>query len=153
MRIAPHLVHPLPILIPTYGHSIKGKEALSLALNIDSIVSFDLNYSGNSQKRVSGHRLISREEFLRRCPGLDQRDFTGGAVFYDCQVSNSERLLLAILRSATDQGAHAANYLEVTGFLTDGNRVSGVRTKDLLMGDELDIRARVVVNGSGPWVD
>ena len=153
MRIAPHLVHPLPVLIPTYGHSIRGKEALSLALKINGIVSFGLNYLGNSRKRLPGHRLISREECLRLCPGVGQHDLTGGAVFYDCQMSSSERLLLAILQSATDQGAHAANYVEVNGFLTDGNRVSGVRAKDLLMGDALDIRARVVVNASGPWVD
>src|SRR5919106_1546638 len=41
MRIAPHLVHPLPILIPTYGHSLRGKEILSLAIFINKIVGFD----------------------------------------------------------------------------------------------------------------
>src|ERR671924_502924 len=43
MRIAPHLVHPLPILIPTYGHSLRGKEILSLAIFINKIIGWDRN--------------------------------------------------------------------------------------------------------------
>jgi glycerol-3-phosphate dehydrogenase len=153
MSVAPHLVHPLPFLIPTYGHSVYGKEVMSLALAVNDIIGFDRNRMiKDPKKQIPRGRVISRQECLRLFPGVDERGLTGGAIWYDCQMYNSERLLISVLRSAEEKGAQIANYVEVVGFISYGNRIQGVRAIDRLGGERLDIRARVVVNTSGPWV-
>lgn len=153
MRIAPHLVYPLPCLIPTYGHAMRGKEILTMALLINDLIGLDRNRLEDPQKYLPPGRIISREECLRLFPGVEKRGLTGGAVVYDCQMFSSERLILSFVRSASRAGAQAANYVEVFGFLGNGDRVAGVKARDLLNGNEIDIRARVVVNTTGPWLD
>jgi glycerol-3-phosphate dehydrogenase len=153
MRIAPHLVHPLPFFIPTYGHATRGKEMLTLALLINDLIGFDRNRLEDSQKHLPPGRIINKEESLRLFPGIEKRGLTGGAIVYDCQMFSSERLVLSFARSATGAGAQVANYVEVLGLLRNGDRVAGVRARDLLNGSEIEIRARVVVNTSGPWLD
>ena len=153
MRIAPHLVHPLPFLIPTYGHAMRGKEILTLALLVNDVIGIDRNRLEDSQKYLPRGRILSREECIRRFPGIEKRGLTGGAIVYDCQMFSSERLVLSFARSATEAGAQAANYVEVFGLLRKGDRIGGVKAKDLLNGSEMEVRARVVVNTSGPWLD
>ncbi|AOW99577.1 glycerol-3-phosphate dehydrogenase [Moorena producens PAL-8-15-08-1] len=153
MRIAPHLVHPLPVLIPTYGHGMKGKEVLSVALAINDLISCDRNRQLDPQKHISNGRVISKQECQQLLPGIPQEGLTGAAVFSDAQVYNSERLTLSFLRSAEQAGAVVANYVEVTGFLQAGNRVTGIQGQDVLSGNQFDIRAKTVVNTSGPWTN
>jgi len=153
MRIAPHLVHPLPFLIPTYGHALRGREILALALRINDAMGSGRNRLEDPQKCLPSGRLISKEEALTVIPGIDKRGLTGAAVVYDCQMFSSERLILAFARSAANAGAQLANYVEVFGLLRNKDRVAGVNARDRLNGAEIDIRAKVVVNCSGPWLD
>lgn len=153
MRIAPHLVHPLPCVMPTYGHFIKGREVMSIALAINDLVGFDRNQLEDPEKYIPRGRIISKSECLRLIPGVNEKGLTGGAIWYDCQMYNSERLTLSFVLSAAKAGADVANYVEVIGFLRDGNRITGVKAKDVLTGEKLEIRAKIVVNNSGPWVD
>jgi glycerol-3-phosphate dehydrogenase len=152
MAMAPHLVHPLPVLIPTYGHGMRGRELMALALAVHDLVGFDRNRLSDPQKRLPPSRVVSPEECLELCPGIDQRGLSGAALLYDSQMYSSERLLIGLLRSAAEAGADLVNYTEVTGFLSDENGIKGVRARDLLAGGELALRARVVVNTGGPWV-
>ena len=152
MRIAPHLVHPLPVLIPTYGHWLQGKEAFALALLANHWISFDRDRLGRSQSCLPRGRVISKGEVLQLAPGIRRQGLTGGAIFYDAQMSNSERLVFAFLRSAEQAGAQLANYTEVRGFLKEKDAVTGVDARDTLTGDRLQIRAKTVVNTCGPWV-
>jgi glycerol-3-phosphate dehydrogenase len=153
MRIAPHLVHPLPILIPTYRHLMRGRAIFSLALLANQLITFDKYAWGTLQQQLPRGGIISRAECLRRLPGVEDRGLTGGVVVYDCQMSSSERLVLAFVRSAARAGADLANYVEVTELLREGDRIGGVKAREVLTGDELVIRAKVVVNASGPWSD
>jgi glycerol-3-phosphate dehydrogenase len=153
MRIAPHLVHPLPFGVPTYRDFLRSRAALGLALLLNDLVSWDRNRNGDPTQRIPGSRLISREQCLELAPGIPREGLTGAAVWYDCHMHNSDRMTLAFVRSAVEAGAVAANHLEVIGFLRHGERVRGVRARDALGGDEIEIRARVVVNAAGPWVD
>jgi glycerol-3-phosphate dehydrogenase len=153
LRIAPHLVQPLPVLVPTYGHGWRGREALSVALALNDLVGFDRNAGLADAQRVPPGRTMSRAEWRRLVPDLETPDMTGAALFYDAQVYNSERLLLAFLRSAAKAGAVLANYLPVTGFLLGPDGVEGVRATDRLTGERVAIRARTVVNAAGPWVE
>lgn len=151
MRIAPHLIHPLPVLLPTYGHGLMGREVMSLALLINDIVGFDRNHQLEVQKELPRGRTLSRQECLAIAPGLDSADLTGAALFYDAQVHNSERLILAFLHSAAEAGAQVANYVEAVEFLREGNRATGILARDTLTDAEFEIRARVVVHAGGPW--
>jgi glycerol-3-phosphate dehydrogenase len=141
MRIAPHLVHPLPILIPTYGHFLRGKELFSIALLINKIIGFDQNGLPGTQKHLPGGRLIDKEECLRLFPGVYEKGLTGAV------------LVVSFVRSADQTGAELANYVEATELLIKGSRVTGIKARDVLTGDELIIQARTVINASGPWLD
>jgi len=153
MRIAPHLVHPLPCLMPTYGHLMKGREAMALALKVNDLVSFDRNRLEDPQKHLPKGRVISRQECLQLLPDIATEGLTGGATWYDAQVYNSERLTLSFLLSATKAGTIVANYAKVTGFLREQDCVVGVEAEDMLTGNRFEVRAKSVVNTSGPWVN
>jgi glycerol-3-phosphate dehydrogenase len=152
MRIAPHLVHPLPCVMPTYGHALKSKEVMAVALLINDLIGFDRNRIARSQHIPNG-RVISKKEILDIVPGLAETGLTGGAVWYDCQVANSERMLLSILHSAVAAGAVAANYVEMVGLQKNGDRVTGVKVRDTMSGDEFVIQSKLAINNSGPWVN
>jgi glycerol-3-phosphate dehydrogenase len=153
MRIAPHLVHPLPCLIPTYGHGMKGREVLALGLLANDLLSLDQNRPRDPQKRLPRGRVISREECLQMLPGVDPQGVTGGALFYDAQAYNTERLVVTFLRSAAERGARLANYAAVVGLVREGTRVAGVEVEDRLDGGRFTVRARSVISTVGPWVN
>ncbi len=152
LRIAPHLVHPLPILVPTFGHGMKGKEVLASGLRLYDVLTIDRNrYIKDRSRQIPSGKVISREEVLEQFPEIKKQGLTGAAIFYDGQTYNPARLALAFLKSAVDAGAETANYVEVTDFLRKNGRVIGVRACDLLTSSEFDIRGRMVVNAAGPW--
>ena len=151
LRIAPHLVQPLPIVIPTYGHGIKGREFLSAGLFLYDILTCDRNRGVQADRHIPRSRFISRQEVLELFPGIKDKSLTGGAVFCDAQIYNSPRLAISFLRSAVNEGADAANYVEAKGFIREKDRIVGVKARDMLNGDDLEIRGKWVLNTSGPW--
>lgn len=152
MNIAPHLVQPLPVVIPTYGHGIEGQEVLCAALVMNHLLSFDCKRSWDPDKRIPWGELLSKNTIVDMLPFLPQEGLTGGALFYDAQVYNSERLVLSFLKSAVARGAVIANYVEATGFVKESSRVLGVCAKDVLTQNTLEIRGKMIVNTSGPWI-
>lgn len=154
LRIAPHLVHPLPIVIPTYGHGRQGKSLLAAGFLLYDLLTCDRNRAlPDAARRIPQGRLLSRQECLALFPALKPDGLTGAALFYDGQMYNPPRLVLSYLRSAVDAGAHVANYLEVTNFLRHQERVYGVAARDVLSGERLEIRGKVVLNAAGPWAE
>jgi glycerol-3-phosphate dehydrogenase len=153
MRIAPHLVHPLPVLMPAYGCMTQNKAALYIALAINDLISSDRNRLEDPEKHIPRGRVLSTREVQNAVPGVDSKGLTGGMLFGDAQVYNSERLTLAFIKAAANTGACLANYLEVTDLLKDSGRVTGATVRDVLTGDRFDIRARAVVNATGAWVN
>lgn len=153
MRIAPHLVHPLPCLLPTKQTFARNRLVMGFALKANDFLSFDRNRLSDPQKTLPGGMIISRQELSRILPGYDARDFTGAAVWYDAQIYNSERLLFELIRSAMEAGAQVANYVEAVGFLKQNNRITGVQARDVVTGECFDIRASLVVNCAGAWMN
>ena len=154
LRIAPHLVKPLPILIPTYGLGMKGKPALRIGMGLYDLLTLDRNRGiSDPARKIPWGRSISREDLLRMVPGLPTEGLTGAAVFCDGQMQNPPRLVLGIVQAAVEAGATVANYVEATGFVRRGSRVTGVKARDVLSGSEFDIRAKVVLNASGPFAE
>jgi glycerol-3-phosphate dehydrogenase len=127
LRIARHLVKPLQFVIPfaTLGQLQRLKLKVGLTL-------YDALAVGSSLPR---HQSNSRE-----------------ATYYDARVDSPERLCIENLTDAAAHGAHAFNYVEVTGVIRDASRVTGVRVCDRLSQEERVVRARITVNASGPWL-
>ena len=155
MRIAPHLVHPLPFVVPTYrGSFMKSRTAMRTALFINDLVSWDRNRLHDRQKHLPAGKALSRDDCLELAPGIESDNLTGGVLWHDAQMHNSDRLTLSFVLSAAEEGAVVANFVEATDLLRDGARVAGVRARDVVAGTEpLEIRGKLVVNASGPWVD
>ncbi len=155
MRVAPHLVHALPFLVPSYEGSLsRSRSALRLALFVNDLLSWDRNRDARADKHLPPGRTLSREECLKLAPHLDPCGLTGGALWYDAQMYNSDRLTLSFVLSAAREGAVATNFVQAEGFVRRGDRIQGVVAKDSLAGTRgLEIRGRMVVNASGPSVD
>ena len=107
---------------------------------------------GKYDMGVPRHRHLFRRQVARIAPDLRTDDLHGAIRYYDCQVDDA-RLVVTVARTAAAHGAHVATRTRVTGFLREGERVVGVRARDLETGRELEVRARVVVNAAGVWTD
>ena len=154
LRIAPHLVSPLPIAIPTYGYGRSGKAFLGTGACVYDLLSFDRNRGiRDPQRQIRNTRWLSRDEVLAMFPHLETPRLTGAVVFEDGQMYNAARLVLAFVKGAAATGADVCNYIEATEFLWSGNAVKGVRARDTSTGDEFEIRARLTLNAAGPWAD
>lgn len=154
LRIAPHLVSPLPIAIPTYGHGRSGKAFLGTGARVYDLLSCDRNRGiRDPQRRIRNTQWLSRNDVLRMFPHLETPRLTGAVVFEDGQMYNAARLVLAFVKGAAASGADVCNYVEATQFLWSGNSVRGVRARDTLTGEDFDIRARLTLNAAGPWAD
>jgi glycerol-3-phosphate dehydrogenase len=154
MRLAPHLTGPLPVLIPTYRWGIQNREVMRIAISLYDRLAADRNRGiTDPVLEIPGGGIVSRERCLELVPGISPEGITGGAIWYDGRIEDPARLVLEIARSAADAGACLANYVEATGYLTEGDKVSGVRARDVLSGDEFDVRGRLVIKACGPWTN
>jgi glycerol-3-phosphate dehydrogenase len=145
MDIAPHLVTPAPFLFPTY----KGGRVGFLKLDVGMWL-----YDGLSLFRSPRlHRALSPRQVALEEPGLLQEGLTGAPLYYDCATDDA-RLTLENALDARRLGAEVRTYTRVVGLLHDaGGRISGARLCDVLTGAETEVRARVVINATGPWTD
>jgi glycerol-3-phosphate dehydrogenase len=151
-RILPHLVRPLPFVVPTTRNPRRSALAMRLAFAISDAVARDRNEGLNDPgTHLPASTIVSKDEALRLNPVIAPDGVTGGAIWYDYQMLSTDRVTLSFLLSAVDAGAAAANYLQVQRFLLQNGRVTGVRVEDRLTNEAFAIRASVVVNAAGPW--
>jgi glycerol-3-phosphate dehydrogenase len=148
-RIAPHLLTPLPFLMPTYRKLTRSRMAMRAAFLADGVIGRDRNAGVVPRLHLPTGRTVARAECLRLFPDVRRQGLTGGAIWYDYQMRNTERLTLAFALAADRAGACLANYAEARSALREGTRVTGARVHDALSGREFDIRARVTLNVAG----
>lgn len=154
LRIAPHLVSPLPIAIPTYGRGRRGRIFLGAGACAYDLLTFDRNRRiADPQRQIRHTQFLSREELLAQFPHLAAPDLSGAVVFEDGQMYSPSRLVLAFVKAAAAAGAAACNYVEALHFIWEGAAVRGVRASDRLSGEVFDIRAKLTLNAAGPWAD
>lgn len=152
LRIAPHLVHPVPIVVPAYGHGIGGPIPLAAAFRLLGALTAGRNRGiADPERHIPPARLVSRHQALEWFPDLEPAHLTGAGIFWDGQLYNPPRLVWSFLRSAANAGAVVANHCEVGSVLQRDGRATGVRVEDRLSGGEFEIRARIVVNAAGPY--
>lgn len=153
MDIAPHLVKPLPCLMPTYGHGLKGKEVMRIALLLNDLISWDRNYGIEKKGCLKRGRILSKESCLKHLPDIKRDSLNGAALWYDAIAVNTEKLTLTFILKAVERGALVANYVQAKGLIIHDNTIIGVKAKDFITGDNFDIRAKMVVNATGPWME
>ena len=144
-RLAPHLVKPVPTMMPFYQHNRRSSWMIRAGMIAYDILSWD--------KSTASHFVLSRDQTLERFAGMDPEGLTGSAIYMDGQVIWSERLCLEVVLAAHADGAKIYTYAEVDGLIYKVNAVCGVRYTDRMTGDAHALGARVVVNAAGPWVD
>lgn len=150
--LAPHLVKPLEVYLPVYGHGLKGKEALQIGLKINNILTKRHEKQNNPRYHFPPGTFVSKKETLDLFPTLPQERLEGSAKWYDAQMHNTERLTLSFLKTAVAYGAVIANYMEVVEFLKNKEKVVGVGVVDRLSGSSVAISGKIVLNTAGPWV-
>lgn len=152
-RIAPHLVYPLPFLVPTFAAEKSSRTKLDVGLTLYDLLSYDRKWLDDPDQQVPGHSRLNRNDVLALEPSLAADDLLGALLYYDCQMYAPERIGLECIKDAVAAGGNAANYAEVTAFLRDKDAVTGVEVRDLLTGKSHKIKSRLTVNASGPWAD
>ncbi len=142
-RNAPHLVHDLPFIVPNYAwweSSFYG-----IGLKVYDLLAFRRGF-GRS-------RHLSKKIVLERIPTLREDGLRGGILYHDGQFDDS-RLLINLAQTATENGAVLLNYAPVEA-LTHGQsgHVDGLRFVDLESGRQHALRARCIINATGPFSD
>jgi glycerol-3-phosphate dehydrogenase len=140
---APHLVHDLAFIVPNYDWW----EAPFYGIGLKVYDMLAGRYGFGSSK------ILSKDETLKRIPTLKREGLRGGIIYYDGQFDDA-RLLINLARTASHQGAALLNYARVTG-VTKGadGYLDGVIFEDLENGFEHEVRAKVVINATGPFTD
>ncbi|MGB9376482.1 MAG: glycerol-3-phosphate dehydrogenase/oxidase [Mycobacteriales bacterium] len=142
--IAPHLVRPVPFLLPLrrwwqrpyYGAGVALYDLLATAPGIT--------------RGVPVHRQLSRAAALRLMPGLRPNSLRGAIQYYDGHVDDARHTMF-VARTAASCGAALVTSARVTSLLHSGERVSGVRVRDLESGEDIDVRAGAVIAATGVW--
>jgi len=142
-RLAPHLVKPVPFLYPL-THAVW--ERLYVGAGI---AMYDTIGGGGHLPR---HRHLTRRQALREAPSLRRDALVGAVKYWDAQVDDA-RHTMSLARTAARYGAAITTSTRVKGFLREGERVTGVTIRDGESGEDIDVRARQVVNATGVWTD
>ncbi|MBN8281533.1 MAG: glycerol-3-phosphate dehydrogenase, partial [Gammaproteobacteria bacterium] len=145
LRNAPHLVRPLPLLIPVYEDARRGMNTVDFGLYVYDVLSIG--------RSVPGHRRLSRDEALAEMPGIRAEGLTGAVVYFDAQVTHVERLVVENALSAAAAGASIETWTAVDKVLLEKNHVTGVEVRNVRTGARSTRHATAVVNAAGPWVD
>ena len=144
-RLAPHLVRPLPFLVPVYRGAARGLITVRVGMWL-----YDLLTPGKTTERF---RVLRPVEALTMEPSVRAEDLRGAGYYFDDLLLYPERLCLENVLSAARHGARTFNYCEVEEFVHGRRGIEGVKVRDLLSGQVQAVRAATIVNCAGPWVD
>ncbi len=165
VRLAPHLVKPLPFVVPAFNGA-RPDRLVGIGLNMYDVMATPIRGRRGSRRagRSNGdeefdtewsperHRVIDGDEVRGFVPALAPRDPTGGYLFYDCQTDDS-RLVLTVLGEAERFGAICANRLEVIELEREDGHGAGVKVRDTESDAEFTVLADNVINATGVWAD
>lgn len=139
---APHLVRRQSFIIPCYTHFSTLKYLLGLKA-----------YDGLSGRYSCGKsRYLDRHELGRRFPGINSQNLVGGVEYFDGQFDDA-RLAVNLAQTSAEKGGVLLNYFQVAGLLKEQNKVTGVWATDRESNKEYNLKAKVVINATGVFVD
>jgi glycerol-3-phosphate dehydrogenase len=151
LKIAPHLVHPLALLLPIYRQARRGLWTICAGMLVYDAMSF--------RKSLPSHRMLSLAQTLQKAPKLNREGLRGAAIYFDAQVEFAERLVLENVLSAVEHGATVITYALVNKLIAKNGKACGVEFTEVesptsnVERPTSEARARIVINAAGPWVD
>lgn len=152
-NLAPHLLRWVPFVVPTYRGLARGKLLLGAGMAVYEALCLGLgSIVRDPARRVPSGGWLSPGRVRELVPGFDPPGLTGGRLFHECHIQDSERMTLAFVEGAVREGAVAVNYVRAEDFELEDGRVRGVRAIDRPTGAAVRIRARLVLNAAGPWI-
>ncbi len=142
---APHLVRPIRFLFPLYRGRGFGRFTVATGLAL-----YDFFARTSKAER---HRTLNAAEVRVIEPMLSGQGLRGGALYCDAWGDDA-RLTIENVLDASYHGAVVANHLALERFEKSAGRIVAAGVRDLIgPGDAFELRARVFVNATGPWVD
>ncbi|HZI40628.1 MAG TPA: glycerol-3-phosphate dehydrogenase [Gemmatimonadaceae bacterium] len=142
LRLAPHLVRPLEFLWPVYAGARVPQWKLNAGLTLyDALALF---------RNVGTHRRLSVRQIAAHEPELRREGLLGGARYFDAATDDA-RLTLANAVGALDAGAVVLNHARVVELLLANDARRGASVHDEIGSTKIDVRAKVIVNATGPW--
>ncbi|HEY4650574.1 MAG TPA: glycerol-3-phosphate dehydrogenase/oxidase [Pontibacter sp.] len=143
LQNAPHLVHVQPFVIPSYSWFNKGFYGIGLTI-----------YDWMAGKyRFKKTELLGKKTVSKLLPNVVQDNLKGGIVYYDGQFDDA-RLAVNLAQTCAAQGGVLLNYFKVTGLLKDQqSKIAGVKAQDLESGQTYELKAKVVINATGVFVN
>lgn len=141
LREAPGLVDPLGFLFSDYRGRMPGRWSFNALLTVYDLLA-----------RRWSHRYYAAQDYTLLAPRIALTGLKGGIQYSDA-ITDDARLVFRVIREAQRDGALALNYVAADHLITKGERVCGVAVQDVLSGSTAEVRAKVVVNATGAWVD
>ncbi|MEU4343304.1 glycerol-3-phosphate dehydrogenase/oxidase [Nocardia sp. NPDC023852] len=142
-RLAPHLVRPVPFLLPL-RHRVWERAYIGAGVALYDTI--------GGARAVPMHRHVSRTRALESAPALRPDALTGAIRYFDAQIDDARHTMM-LARTAAQHGATVLTRAKVTGLLRDGERVVGANVTDLETGLVHTVRARRVISATGVWTD
>ncbi len=142
LRLAPHLCHRLPLVTPLYRW-------MEVPYILAGLKLYDL-LAGSAG--IGNSRLLGRSRALERFPMLHAEGLKAGVLYYDGQFDDA-RMSVCIALTAAQHGAVIANHVCVTDLIKEKGKVAGVQVNDSVSGESWEVRARIVINATGPFTD
>ncbi|WP_077213621.1 glycerol-3-phosphate dehydrogenase/oxidase [Bacillus dakarensis] len=140
----PHVTTPEWMLLPFHKGGTFGKFTTSIGLRVYDFLA--------GVKKSERRTMLTAAETLEREPLVKKQDLKGGGKYVEYRTDDA-RLTIEVMKAAIDKGAIALNYSKVEELIYENGKVAGVHVLDLLTGKEYEIRAKKIINATGPWVD
>ena len=143
-KLAPHLVLPEKMILPLIDGGTYGSWLTSIGLKVYDILA---SVEGEDKRK-----MLSKQESLQKEPLLPNKILKGAGYYAEYRTDDA-RLTIEVLKTAVKKGAISLNYVEATQFIYEKNKVVGATVKESFTEEIFDIKAKYVVNATGPWVD
>ncbi|WP_415428328.1 glycerol-3-phosphate dehydrogenase/oxidase [Staphylococcus hominis] len=141
----PHVTTPEWMLLPMHKEGTFGKFTTNIGLTMYDRLA--------GVKRHERKKMLSKQATLNKEPLVKKDGLKGGGYYVEYRTDDA-RLTIEVMKRAAEKGAEVINHTKSTDFVYDAkNKVSGIKVKDMLTGEEYQINAKKVINAAGPWVD
>jgi len=143
-RLAPHLVLPEKMLLPLVENGSYGKLMTSIGLKVYDVLA---KVKGDDRRK-----MLNRKEALALEPLLPKERLKGAG--WDAEYRTDDaRLTIELIKTSLKYEGMAINYMEAMDFIYDEGHISGIKARDISTGNSIEVKSKVVVSATGPWVD
>ena len=140
----PHVTTPEPMLLPIYTNGTFGRFSTSIGLMVYDRLA--------GVKRSERRQMLNASDTSASEPLLRKQGLLGGGRYVEYRTDDA-RLTIEVMKEAVRHGVLAVNYIKATSFQKENGHIVGIHAEDQLNGNSYTIRAKKVINASGPWVD